>query len=405
MVIQVNGGKAVNDYKTFTALLVVFFLLIPLVIGGPLSEDTKTITTGSAGGSTGTQSTLKADGAACSAANECTNSFCVHSICRSASTFCGDAFCDSGESCSSDDSACASGEACTSGCVKKAVAAAAPAPSGGGAVTPTPKKEEPKAEEKAPEPTKVVTVDVPVTETKTVQEVVTAIKPSDLGVTEIKIENVEVKKVGIAEATTTTQAPVLEKVVESALTIATQEPAKQALNEIKQAVSSGSSSPVSVSTTVEVFEVKEKTTGKTAFASKVTLTLKPDNDLKDVNIVEVIPKSVAASILDVIFLGEQPKVLQADPIVQWEFSEVKKDETKDLSYQVPKKIEKIESQTIAVAEAVAPEVKPEIKVSLTAIYIIVGIVAGIAILYILYKKFSRGSPGKPKQFKYNYKPR
>ncbi|MEK6910055.1 MAG: hypothetical protein AABW61_03200, partial [Candidatus Aenigmatarchaeota archaeon] len=181
--------------------------------------------------------------------------------------------------------------------------------------------------------------------------------------------------------------------------------AKQVLNEIKQAVSSGSSSPVSIVTTVEVFEVKEKTTGKTAFASKITLEIKADKDLKDVNIVEVIPKSVAASILDVIFLGEQPKVLQADPIVQWEFPEVKKDETKDLSYQVPKKIEKIESQTVAVAEAVAPEVKPEIKVSLTAIYIIVGIVAGISILYILYKKFSKVSLGKPAQFKFKYRPK
>lgn len=53
---------------------------------------------------------------ACTFAVGCTGAFCVHSICRSASTFCGDAFCDSGESCSTDDSACSSGQACTNGC-------------------------------------------------------------------------------------------------------------------------------------------------------------------------------------------------------------------------------------------------------------------------------------------------
>lgn len=69
-----------------------------------------------------------ANGAACTYAAGCTGGFCVHSLCRAASTFCGDSFCDSGESCSSDNSACSSGQACTNGCV----ATSATTSSGGG---------------------------------------------------------------------------------------------------------------------------------------------------------------------------------------------------------------------------------------------------------------------------------
>jgi len=46
----------------------------------------------------------------------CAGGYCVHDICRAASTYCGDGYCDSGESCSADNSACSSGQACTNGC-------------------------------------------------------------------------------------------------------------------------------------------------------------------------------------------------------------------------------------------------------------------------------------------------
>ncbi|MBI2578653.1 MAG: PGF-pre-PGF domain-containing protein [Candidatus Aenigmarchaeota archaeon] len=59
-----------------------------------------------------------ANAAACTFANACTGGFCVHSLCRSASTFCGDGFCDSGEStssCSADCGSSSSSSSSTSG--------------------------------------------------------------------------------------------------------------------------------------------------------------------------------------------------------------------------------------------------------------------------------------------------
>jgi hypothetical protein len=66
-----------------------------------------------------------------------------------------------------------------------------------------------------------------------------------------------------------------------------------------------------------------------------------------VRIVEVIPKSVAADVSELVF-SEQPKVLQADPIVEWVLEKVKKGETKDLSYTVKKQLESVESTTLSV---------------------------------------------------------
>lgn len=74
---------------------------------------------------------------ACTFASGCSGGFCVHSICRAASTFCGDAFCDTGESCSSDDSACSSGQACTSGCQTTSTSSTGGGGGGGAVTTPT----------------------------------------------------------------------------------------------------------------------------------------------------------------------------------------------------------------------------------------------------------------------------
>jgi len=51
---------------------------------------------------------LLANGENCTDDGECNSGHCVHDICRSSSTYCGDDYCDSGESCSSCSSDCGS---------------------------------------------------------------------------------------------------------------------------------------------------------------------------------------------------------------------------------------------------------------------------------------------------------
>jgi len=52
-------------------------------------------------GSWGNEETLRSDGESCTSASECRGGYCVHNICRSDSIYCGDSYCDSGESCHS----------------------------------------------------------------------------------------------------------------------------------------------------------------------------------------------------------------------------------------------------------------------------------------------------------------
>jgi len=51
---------------------------------------------------------LKPNGQSCSSNIECQSGNCVHGTCRASSTYCGDSYCDSGESCSSCSSDCGS---------------------------------------------------------------------------------------------------------------------------------------------------------------------------------------------------------------------------------------------------------------------------------------------------------
>lgn len=65
----------------------------------------------------------------------CAGGYCVHDLCRAASTSCGDGYCDSGESCTNDDSACNSGYACTDGCESTGGDGGTGGSSGGGGIT------------------------------------------------------------------------------------------------------------------------------------------------------------------------------------------------------------------------------------------------------------------------------
>lgn len=113
-----------------------------------------------------------ADGSACAYDAGCTGGFCVHGTCRSAGTHCGDGFCDSGESCTSDNSACGSGQVCTSGCTTNTTTAPPPAGGGGGgAAAPAPVEEK-------------VTVDIIIAETPKTIDIT---KTKDVAVDEIVI--------------------------------------------------------------------------------------------------------------------------------------------------------------------------------------------------------------------------
>src|SRR3989338_4375689 len=134
--------------------------------------------------------------------------------------------------------------------------------------------------------------------------------------------NVEVYRVG----TPTTEA-VKEISVENALKHVTETEAISVLQNIQNKLESKEIRQISVTKTLNVYKITNKDTGENAYRSEITLTFTPSKDMKNVEIIEVVPKTTAQSSDELHFPGIKPNILQKDPVLQWLFDTVKKKKT------------------------------------------------------------------------------
>lgn len=331
-------------------LFFVSIFLIPLALAAPYGEDTGTITSGQpvSGNVNLPSSTVTyPDGTACTAASQCAGGYCNSGVCASSAP---------------------------------STTTASPGGGGGTSAATTPAATTTPAAEIVPE--KIV-----ITDTAVINDLFSSLKPSDLGVASLDTSKVDVVRTGTASAISV----FTDSTVNSALSAASEETAKQAINEIKTSITSGSSEPIQVSAKLEIFNITSKETNKTSVVSKVTLTIKADKDMKNLNLIEVIPKDVAKNVSEVAF-KVQPKILQSDPIVQWTFDLLQKGDTKDLSYTVNKKLSSLTSTFLAaakVSEAAQPPIQeqptqqPAKPADMTMVYILIAIIviAGILVYF------------------------
>ena len=282
----------------------------------------------------------------------CAGGYCVHGYCRAASTHCGDGFCDSDESSSSCSADCGSGSSGGSGgggggggggSSDNSSSGGGGGSSGGGGT-----EEEPPPEEESPKEGEVTLVDVPLTDSGLIAELLTAISPQTLGIQDLSPDAVNVKQIGTASLSTTTEEMIAS--LDSALAVASDPQAKNALTELKNNILAATEQPVRVDTLLEVFEIKSKLTGRMTKVSKITLTFTVNEDKKAVNIIEIIPKSVAQSANEITFIQAQPSILQNDPIVEWKLWNVKAGDKTSLFYMVNKDLGSIETTTLSSSE-------------------------------------------------------
>ncbi|MBI4252894.1 hypothetical protein HY623_01785 [Candidatus Uhrbacteria bacterium] len=202
------------------------------------------------------------------------------------------------------------------------------------------------------QPVTVKTVDVAVTDTKQVQDVATGVTAADLGVGTVTASNLTVKKTGEATKEIAGEKPTIDKQIKAALEKdARDDTAKKALTDVRSAVSLGSLKALPTSTKVESFTVSDKTSGKSVSVSKVSQSVQAKETLQNVKILVTIPKDVAKSASELTFPGLKPTIIQDDPIVEWTIAELKAGEQAELSYQVNKKIESIDTKVVATASA------------------------------------------------------
>ena len=168
--------------------------------------------------------------------------------------------------------------------------------------------------------------------------------------------NVEVQQEGIPSTAIVT---LTVAAIDAALADASSAEAKAVLEEIKAAVQAGEVDALTATVTMTTYKVNNKDTGDTVYRTKITITIEALSNMENVEIIEVIPKDVAADVSEIIFTTE-PIVLQADPIVQWNIPLIASGQSIDLSYYVSKKLTSINDKTIAVGtkSAVPPAEQP-----------------------------------------------
>ncbi|MBU2639582.1 MAG: hypothetical protein KKG75_02620 [Nanoarchaeota archaeon] len=130
---------------------------------------------------------------------------------------------------------------------------------------------------------------------------------------------------------------------------------------------------------LEVYEVIDKKTGEKISLSKIDKSFKVEKNTKKIELIEVIPESMAETTDEIHFIiiknpgiipkilqkdtGETLKVLQKDPVVKYVFRDLKKGEIVHISYIIKnKKIEEIESITLIGEVADEPILETSLKI-------------------------------------------
>jgi hypothetical protein len=219
------------------------------------------------------------------------------------------------------------------------------------------------------------------------------IDPADLGVISLDPDTVEVT----IEDTVTKKESATPAVLQEALSQAVTPEAQAAIQGLIDAVAAGDGR-ATISQTTEVFKIRDKTTGRSVFRTKVTLTVTADEDTEEIIFVHVIPKEAAADISNVIFTGAIPEILQADPIVKWRFTDVEQGEALDMAYIVEGEHQDVQTTSVAVydkSEKVEVTVEPTPsdtpseapkKGSLAWLFWTILVVIAIAIVVVIVRK-------------------
>ena len=100
---------------------------------------------------------------------------------------------------------------------------------------------------------------------------------------------------------------------------------------------------------LNVYKVKHKETGAETIVSKIIVSVTPSINMKNIEVIEVIPKTVAKDVSELVF-SDNVQVIEKDPIVKWSLSHTPKEHPKEYSYTVNKELTDIESTTAAAGE-------------------------------------------------------
>lgn len=184
--------------------------------------------------------------------------------------------------------------------------------------------------------------------------------------------------------------------VSTSLAYASETKAISELQQMKEDIRSGEVTAVPTTTTMQIYHVENKDTGEWTYTTQMTVTATATQDMENVVVIEVIPANVA-SIDEIVFIGQQPELLQTTNgvIAKWTIASLQEGDSVVFQYFIKKKLASISTMTLAAGEGVAveptapaEEEKPPAKaVPWTGIIIVAAIVVlGVVIYLILAKR-------------------
>ncbi|MBI5389894.1 hypothetical protein HZB02_00210 [Candidatus Woesearchaeota archaeon] len=238
----------------------------------------------------------------------------------------------------------------------------------------------------------VTPTNVPVTDLNVKRDLLVGLA-SDLGLTDTSgnvfgsaIANPAASLTVVESAAAEQTVAVTSASVDVAAGGASSSAAQSAFSSAKAGLGSGNVVAVPVDTKLQVLQITSSETGKTVTVSKVTLHVAAtEKDLVNINVIETVPKTSAATASEITYLGEKPVVLQEDPILQWSFDRIKKGESKDLSYVINKKLDRLDSKTVVVAQA-TPTSQGRGNTLMALLGLVIVLVVGAALYFFVVKK-------------------
>jgi len=148
-----------------------------------------------------------------------------------------------------------------------------------------------------------------------------------------------------------------------------------------------------VKKSVKVYKITNTRNQQSAIRAKIVISLSSGPGMYDLETMEIIPKELAEDASQAHFL-ENAIVIEADPIVKWNFDYVPDDQEKDYAYVVDKEIESVETTTISRGNKVGWLAKLlSFLIGWGGILVVILIVGAI-----IYKK-KKGKKGKDKKEK------
>ncbi len=159
---------------------------------------------------------------------------------------------------------------------------------------------------------------------------------------------------------------------------------RQALEKLKE------KNMIKINKVMKLVDILDRETMKETQKTLVTVSVKAERKMFDVDIIEEIPKSYAEDISQVEFSIE-PEVLEDDPIVKWNFDSIKEGEEVEVSYWVEGEHE---DNTTTIA---AEEPYEEKKLSQLIAFVVIACV--VFIILALFMTGGEGSNLKKKRKK------